>query len=67
MKALVVLRPGATATAEAPIEHCRAQIANSTCPRSVECRESLPTSGANKVLKREVRALLWEQQKRRVH
>jgi long-chain acyl-CoA synthetase len=54
-KAFVVLRPGATATAEELIEFVRGRIAHYKAPRSVEFRASLPRSGVQKVLRRELR------------
>src|SRR5213078_1172812 len=51
--AIVVLRPGAEVSADEIIEHARASIAGYKIPKSVEFRsESLPLSGAMKVLKR---------------
>lgn len=59
--AIVVLRDGAEATAEALIAHAREQIAGYKVPRSIEFRsEPLPLSGAMKVLKRELRAPYWQ-------
>jgi long-chain acyl-CoA synthetase len=55
--AIVVLEPGATATAAELVEHCRALIGGFKLPRSVELRtEPLPRSGAGKVLKAQLRA-----------
>jgi acyl-CoA synthetase (AMP-forming)/AMP-acid ligase II len=65
--AVVVLKPGAAATAEELISHCQALIARYKCPRSVEFRDGLPTTGAGKVLKSELRKPYWEGQDRNVH
>jgi long-chain acyl-CoA synthetase len=48
VKAVVVLKPGATATEQEIIEHCRASIASYKKPRFVAFTESLPrnSSGA---------------------
>jgi long-chain acyl-CoA synthetase len=54
-KAFVVLRPGATATAEELIGFVRERVAHYKAPRSVEFRGSLPRSGVQKVLRRELR------------
>jgi long-chain acyl-CoA synthetase len=60
--AIVVLRPGCTASAEELQQHTRATIANYKVPKSVEFRtEPLPLSGALKPLKRELRQPYWEQ------
>jgi long-chain acyl-CoA synthetase len=45
LKAVVVLRKGASATAEDIIEHCRANIASYKKPRSVELVDRLPREG----------------------
>lgn len=57
--AVVVLRPGASATEDDIRQHCRKLIAGYKCPKSVEFRTALPLSGAGKVLKRELRAPYW--------
>jgi long-chain acyl-CoA synthetase len=56
--AVVVLHRGERASAEDLIGFCRERIAGYKCPRGVSFRsEPLPLSGANKVLKTELRAL----------
>ena len=66
--AIVVLRAGATATAEQIQEHCRDNIAGYKVPKSVEFRaEALPLSGAMKVLKRELREPYWKGRTRRIN
>ncbi len=58
--AIVVLRPGATATEQEIFDHAREWIAGFKVPKSVEFRtEPLPLSGAMKVLKRELRDPYW--------
>ncbi|HEY5662847.1 MAG TPA: long-chain-fatty-acid--CoA ligase [Ilumatobacter sp.] len=65
--AIVVLRAGATVTAEELQEACRERIAGYKVPKSVEFRaEPLPLSGALKVLKRELRAPYWAEHGRSV-
>lgn len=54
-KAFVVLRPGQTATEKELIDWTRGNIANFKVPRSVEFRDSLPTSPQGKVLKDRLR------------
>ncbi|MBQ1445544.1 MAG: long-chain-fatty-acid--CoA ligase [Renibacterium sp.] len=54
--AAVVLRPGASVTAEELLASCRELIAGYKLPRSIEFRTELPVSGAGKILKREIRA-----------
>ncbi len=58
--AVVVLMPGAAATAAELRTHCRELIAGYKCPRSVEFVDALPISAAGKVLKRELRARHWD-------
>jgi acyl-CoA synthetase (AMP-forming)/AMP-acid ligase II len=53
--AVVVLEPGATATAEELIAFCESRIASYKKPRTVEFVSELPVSGVGKVLKRELR------------
>jgi long-chain acyl-CoA synthetase len=45
VKAVVVLRAGATATAAELIDHCRARIASYKKPRTVEFVHALPRIG----------------------
>jgi|SRR5579859_1312761 len=67
VKAIVVLRPDMTATADDLIAHCRTLIAGYKCPRSVDFLDALPKSGANKILKRELREPYWKGYTRRVN
>jgi acyl-CoA synthetase (AMP-forming)/AMP-acid ligase II len=53
--AFVVLRPGAEATADALIEHCRAQLARFKVPREITFVDALPRNPSGKILKRELR------------
>lgn len=66
-KALVVLRPGASATESGIIEFCRQDLAGFKAPKSVEFRDSLPKGGTGKILKRLLREPYWAGQERRVH
>ena len=60
--AIVVLHPGASATAEEIKEHARTTIGGFKVPKSVEFRtEPIPLSGALKPLKRELRRPYWEE------
>jgi long-chain acyl-CoA synthetase len=68
IKAIVVLKPGMTATGQEIIEHCRTRIAHFKVPRSVDFAEgALPKSGSGKILKRELREKYWAGQSRRIH
>jgi acyl-CoA synthetase (AMP-forming)/AMP-acid ligase II len=66
VKALVVLKPGARATEQEIVEHCRARIASYKKPQSVEFRASLPKSGYGKILRRELREPYWAGRERNI-
>ena len=55
IKAFIQLRPGAQATEEEILEFCKEKMTGYKRPRSVEFRESLPTSVVGKVLRRVLR------------
>ncbi len=52
----VVLKEGATATADELVEHCRGQLAKFKVPKDVLFLDALPRNPSGKVLKRELRA-----------
>jgi long-chain acyl-CoA synthetase len=54
VKAFVVLKPGAQATAEDIIAHCRTQLAPFKVPKDIEFRESLPKTLIGKTLRRQL-------------
>jgi acyl-coenzyme A synthetase/AMP-(fatty) acid ligase len=53
--AAVVLRPGAQASVEELIRHCRAQLAGYKTPREIDFLDSLPRTGTGKIAKRYLR------------
>jgi acyl-CoA synthetase (AMP-forming)/AMP-acid ligase II len=55
-RAVVVLRPGTTCTAEELIAHCGPRLARYKLPKTVEFRDALPRNASGKVLKRELRS-----------
>ena len=55
VKAFVVLKEGARATAEELIEHCRQNLARYKVPKEIEFREELPKTLVGKVLRRVLR------------
>ena len=55
VKAVVALKPGASATAEEIIEHCRRHVARYKYPRIVEILAELPKGPTGKILKRALR------------
>src|SRR5437773_5944225 len=56
VKAFVVLKPGATATADEIIAHCRKTLADFKVPRQLEVRASLPHTLIGKTLRKELAA-----------
>lgn len=65
--AIVILHPDTIVTTDDLQAHCHKLIAGYKCPRSIEFRtEPLPLSGANKVLKIELRKPFWEGQERQI-
>ncbi|HEA66341.1 MAG TPA: fatty acid--CoA ligase [Desulfobacterales bacterium] len=66
VKGIVVLKPGAEATAEEIIEHCRDSIAGYKVPKSIEFMDELPKSGAGKILKRDLREKYYAGRERRI-
>ena len=65
--AIVVPQEGVTLTEAAIVAHTKERIAGYKVPKSIEFRtESLPLSGAMKILKRDLRAPYWEGQDRSV-
>ena len=67
IKALVVLRPGATATDKELMEHCRSRMAHYKCPTSVEIRDALVRTATGKLQKFKLREPYWEGRTRRVN
>jgi len=53
--AVVVPAPGKSVSAENVVSHCRKLIAGFKVPRKVLIRDSLPMSGAGKILKNDLR------------
>jgi acyl-CoA synthetase (AMP-forming)/AMP-acid ligase II len=66
VKAIVVLRPGASADEADVVDFCRGKLAGFERPRSVEFVEALPRTASGKVLKRVLRERYWAGQGRRV-
>jgi acyl-CoA synthetase (AMP-forming)/AMP-acid ligase II len=67
VKALVVVRSGATVTEEELIEHCRAHMAHFKAPRSVELRDALIRTATGKLQKYKLRQPYWEGRQRSVN
>lgn len=60
VKAVVSLKPEASATEDELIAYCREHLAHFKCPRSVDVIEALPRNPTGKILKRELRAPYWQ-------
>lgn len=59
VKAVVVLKPEASAEADELIGFARERIAAYKCPKSVDFIDALPRNPSGKILKRELRAPYW--------
>jgi len=67
VKACVVLRPDAQASAAEIIEFMRARIAHYKCPKSVDFLDAIPRNPTGKILKRVLREPYWKGRERRVN
>jgi acyl-CoA synthetase (AMP-forming)/AMP-acid ligase II len=65
--AIVVLKPGATATATDLRNHCKATLARFKVPREFHFRDALPKGGTGKILKGELREPFWVGKAERVN
>jgi long-chain acyl-CoA synthetase len=59
VKAVVVLRPGASLTEEEIVESCTRRLAGYKRPRSVDFVAELPKTGSGKLMRRKVREPFW--------
>ncbi len=64
--AVIVQREGADLTLDIVRGHCKTLIAGYKCPVSMELRDTLPLSGAGKLLKHVLREPYWAGHRRRV-
>jgi fatty-acyl-CoA synthase len=58
--ALVVLSPGASASEQELIDHCRSRLAGYKCPKRVEFREALARTATGKLQKFKLREPYWQ-------
>jgi len=67
VKACVVLKAGAQASAAEIIEFLRARIAHYKCPKSIDFCDAIPRNPTGKILKRVLREPYWKGRERRVN
>jgi long-chain acyl-CoA synthetase len=67
VKAVVVLKEGASASEEEIIDFCKDNLASYKKPRSIEFRDELPKTASGKIRKVEIRESHWEGYEKRVH
>ena len=67
IKALVVLAPGASATEEELIKHCKSRLAGYKSPTSVEFRPEIPRTATGKIQKFKLREEYWKGFERQVN
>jgi acyl-CoA synthetase (AMP-forming)/AMP-acid ligase II len=67
IKALVVLRPGASASEKDLVEHCRNRMAHYKCPTSIELRNALVRTATGKLQKFKLREPYWAGRERKVN
>jgi acyl-CoA synthetase (AMP-forming)/AMP-acid ligase II len=66
VKAIVVMKPGESATEEEIIETAKAHLASYQKPKSVDFLDDLPKAPTGKILKRELRDPYWKRGSKRV-
>jgi acyl-CoA synthetase (AMP-forming)/AMP-acid ligase II len=67
VKAVIVTKPGMTATQPEIIAHAKERLAGFKCPTSVDFIEALPRNPTGKVLKKDLRAPFWEGRERQIN
>jgi acyl-CoA synthetase (AMP-forming)/AMP-acid ligase II len=67
VKAVVVLKPGTSASEEEIINHVRAKIAGYKVPKTIDFTDVLPRNPTGKLLKRELRKPYWEGHERQIN
>jgi acyl-CoA synthetase (AMP-forming)/AMP-acid ligase II len=65
--ALVVLRPGASATEADLIDFCRQRLAHYKCPTAIEVRTELARTATGKLQKFKLRDTYWAGRDKRVN
>jgi fatty-acyl-CoA synthase len=67
VKAVVVVKPGRSISADALMRHCRMRLGGDHAPGSVDLIEEIPRTAAGKADKRALRARYWQGERRNVH
>ena len=67
VKAVVALKPGAEADADAIIAFARTRIAAFKAPKSVDFIDALPRNASGKILRKDLREPYWAGRTRRVN
>jgi acyl-CoA synthetase (AMP-forming)/AMP-acid ligase II len=67
VKAVVVVKAGASVTEPELIEYCRSRLARYKCPTSVDFVAELPRNASGKLLKKDLRAQFWTGHQRPVN
>ena len=62
--AIVTFKQDQSISAKNLIAFCQERIASYKCPKSIDVIDKMPLSGANKILKSELRKLYWANQKK---
>jgi acyl-CoA synthetase (AMP-forming)/AMP-acid ligase II len=66
VQAVVVLKPGKSATEEELVNHCKSKLAGYKCPKKIEFWEEMPKTPLGKILRKEVKAHFWEGNERSI-
>jgi len=67
VKAVVVLKPGTSASEEEIVPHVREKIAGYKVPKTIDFTDVLPRNPTGKLLKRELRKPYWEGHERQIN
>jgi fatty-acyl-CoA synthase len=67
VKAMVVLRPGASATAQELMDYARQRIAGYKVPKSIDFIPAMPRNATGKILRRQLRDPYWAGRERQVN
>ena len=66
VQAVVVLKPGMSATAEELMEFCKERLAGYKCPKKIDFWDALPKTIIGKISKKDIKNKYWEGHAKRV-